>query len=90
MQYMTHEQIDKIANDTGDALRKEKKARIVIDPQAGSHWEGGINGHFFRIQTGIEVEVPENLAKLIEKSAQVRLKSESSVQAFRGRGKKVG
>ncbi len=91
MQYMTESQIDGIATETGKALAKEDKVTITIQPENGeSHWEGGINGHFFRIRTGEAVDVPQSLATLIAQSAQVRCESEARVRAFRkSGGKKV-
>ena len=64
---------------------------MPIQPENGeTHWEGGINGHFFRIRTGETVEVPQSLATLIAQSAQVRYESEARVRAYRkSGGKKV-
>ncbi len=91
MQYMTESQIDGISTETGRALAKEDKVTITIQPENGeSHWEGGINGHFFRIRTGEAVNVPQSLATLISQSAQVRYESEARVRAYRkSGGKKV-
>lgn len=91
MQYMTESQIDGIATETGKALAKEERVTITIQPESGeSHWEGGINGHFFRIRTGESVDVPKSLATLIAQSAQVRFESEARVRAYRkSGGKKV-
>ena len=91
MQYMTESQIDTISTETGNALSKEDKVTITIQPESGeTHWEGGINGHFFRIRTGEAVDVPASLAKLIAQSAQVRYESEARVRAYRkSGGKKV-
>lgn len=91
MQYMTEAQIDSISTETGKALANENKVSISIQPENGeTHWEGGINGHFFRIRTGETVEVPQSLATLIAQSAQVRYESEARVRAYRkSGGKKV-
>ena len=91
MQYLTEAQIDNISTETGKALAKEEKVTITIQPESGeTHWEGGINGHFFRIRTGEAVEVPKSLATLIAQSAQVRFESEARVRAYRkSGGKKV-
>lgn len=89
MQYMTEAQIDNISTATGKALAKEDKVTITIHPENGeTHWEGGINGHFFRIRTGEAVEVPKSLATLIAQSAQVRFESEARVRAYRKNGGK--
>ena len=91
MQYITEQEIDRIATDTCAALKAEPKVTIVIRPENGeSFWEGGINGHFFRIKTDTPVEVPKSLAGLIAQSNVVRQQSEAAVRAFRrGSGKRV-
>ena len=91
MQYMTEAQIDSISTETGKALAKENKVTVTIQPENGeSHWEGGVNGHFFRIRTNETVAVPQSLATLISQSAQVRYESEAHVRAYRkSGGKKV-
>ena len=91
MQYMTESQIDTIATETGKNLTKENKVTITIQPESGeSHWEGGINGHFFRIRTGEPVDVPQSLSTLIAQSMQVRYESEARTRAYRkSGGKKV-
>ncbi len=91
MEYITQEQIDSIATQTGKALANEEKATITIQPEnAEAYWEGGINGHFFRIRTGESVAVPRSLAALIAQSAQVRYESNARMSAYRkSGGKKV-
>lgn len=91
MQYITEQQIDRIATDTCRRLQAEPKVTVTIRPESGeTHWEGGINGHFFRIRTDTPVQVPASLAKLIALSSIVRIESEQAVRAFRrGGGKKV-
>ena len=91
MNYMTESQIDSISTATGKALAAEPKVTITIQSEGGeTHWEGGINGHFFRIRTGEPVAVPKSLATLISQSAQVRYQSEACVRAYRkSGGKKV-
>ena len=91
MQYLSEAQIDNISTETGKALSNEDKVTITIQPESDeSHWEGGINGHFFRIRTGEAVDVPKSLATLIAQSAQVRYESEARVKAYRkSGGKKV-
>lgn len=91
MDYLTEQQIDKLSSDTGALLRAEPKVRLTISPDnLGAYWEGGVNGHFFRIKTGVEVELPKSLAALIAQSARVRMEAEKTVSAYRGRGKRVG
>ena len=90
MQYLSEAEIDNIASATGKALAKEPKVSIMIQPDGESYWEGGVNGHFFRIRTGEPVEVPQSLATLIAQSAQVRYESEARMHAYRkSGGKKV-
>lgn len=89
MQYITEEQIDRIASDTCAALAKEPKVRVTIRTANGRpYWEGGINGHFFRIRTETPVEVPKSLAALIAQSGRTRVESEKRMSAFRKTGGK--
>ena len=89
MQYMTESEIDSIASETGKALAKEPKVTITIQSEGGeTYWEGGVNGHFFRIRTGEPVDIPQSLATLIAQSAQVRFESEALVRAYRKNGGK--
>ena len=91
MQYITETEIDHISSQTGKLLAEEQKVTIVIQPENGeAYWEGGVNGHIFRIRTGEPVAVPQSLATLIAQSAQVRYESEARVRAYRkSGGKKV-
>ncbi len=89
MQYITEEQIDKIASDTCAALSREPKALVTIHTANGrAYWEGGINGHFFRIRADTPVEVPRSLAQLIAQSGRARVESEKRVRAYRRTGGK--
>ena len=92
MQYITEAQIDAISTDTGRKLAKEEKVTITIQPEScESHWEGGINGHFFRIRTGEPVDMPKSLATLIAQRAQVLSESEARTSAYRkSGGKRIG
>ncbi len=90
MQYITEQQIDEIANETCKALAAEKKVAITISPENGRpFWEGGINGHFFRIRTETRVEVPESLAKVIAETDRVRVESLKAVKAYQSGGKRL-
>ena len=89
MNYITENEIDKLTSDIGIALSQEPKVRIIVSA-SGPYWEGGINGHFFRIKTGQEVSVPKSLATLIAQSMQVTQLSEMAIKPFKGDGKKVG
>lgn len=91
MQYMSEREIDGLATATGERLRAEPKVTVVIqDDGRGGYWEGGINGHFFRIRTGEPVELPESLAKLIAENRAVLRESARRVAAFWGEGKRLG
>jgi len=94
MNYITDHQIDSIAGDTGEALRSEGRVALIIAPLPGTEnipWEGGINGHFFRIRRGVQVEVPKSVAELIRQNEQVNILSELSVKPYkRGGGKRLG
>jgi hypothetical protein len=91
MQYITENEIDGVASKTGKELAKEPKVTITIQPESGEeYWEGGINGHFFRIRTNEPVAVPKSLATLIAQSAAIKVQSEARVKAYRkSGGKKV-
>ncbi len=91
MKYISEHQIDRLTSETGEALSKEPKVRLTILPDnLGAYWEGGINGHFFRIKTGVEVLAPKSLAALIAQSTAVRIDAARSVCAYRGNGKRIG
>ena len=91
MQYITEAEIDHISSQTGKQLAEEQKVTIIIQPENGeAYWEGGVNGHFFRIRTNETVAVPKSLAALIAQSAAVRYESEARTRAYRkSGGKKV-
>ncbi len=91
MEYITEHEIERIASDTGEALRREPKVTIIISGDGtGAYWEGGINGHIFRIKTGVEVTVPESLYRLIRQNAAVSRAAEETARPYRGRGRKMG
>lgn len=89
MQYITEEQIDRVASETCQKLSQEPKLVVTIRAANGRpYWEGGINGHFFRIKTDTPVEVPKSLAMLIAQSGRARVESEQRVKAYRKTGGK--
>ena len=89
MQYISEQEIDSIANDTMRALAQEKKVLVTIRSENGeTAWEGGINGHFFRIRTDTPVEVPESLYRLIAASRRVTLASDLETRVYRKEGGK--
>lgn len=90
MKYITEKEIDGIASETGKKLKKEKKVTIIIAGDGKSKfWEGGINGHFFRIKRDEPVEVPESVARLIERNARTIRQGKEAVKEFQGEGKQV-
>lgn len=93
MEPITEQEIDRIAGNTGKALRAKNRVSIVIPEKAGGNppWEGGLNGHFFRIRRGVPVEVPESLAELIRQNEAVTEAARESVRIYAtGRGKRLG
>ncbi|MDO4567750.1 MAG: hypothetical protein Q4B99_02190 [Clostridia bacterium] len=77
----------------GEALAAERRRLIVIAPKDGSlsPWEGGINGHFFRIKRCEPVEVPESVAALIEQNERVEELRALTLDEYRlASGKKLG
>ncbi len=92
MEYISEREIDHITSETGRLLAGEKKIWVTILPVNGEpFWEGGVNGHFFRIKTNVPVEVPKSLADVIARSSRLRAESEKAVRAFcRDGGKRVG
>jgi cytochrome c len=70
------------------------KREIMLPPLPGENnypWEGGVNGTFYRIKRGVKVSVPENVARLIEQSEELREKSRLDTAAYtRGMGKRLG
>ena len=92
MQYITEQEIERITSDTCRQLAKEKRVSLRIVPENGEpFWEGGINGHFFRIRTNDTVEVPQSLARLIGDSAKTQRMGRARVRAYAsGGGKRIG
>lgn len=91
MDYITDRDVDKIASETGKKMKKEPKVRIIIAEDGDNKfWEGGINGHFFRIKRGEPVEIPESLAVVIEQSAKTMRQSEELIKPYKEKGKQVG
>lgn len=93
MKYITDTEIDKISGKTGENLRNEKKVKLIIKALDGNSelpWEGGINGHFFRIPRGVEVMVPLSIAELISANEQVSILCDRQTKAYKnGSGKKL-
>ena len=88
MAYITDKDIDKLTSETGKALAAQPKVTIMIDRSIGEYWEGGINGHMFRIKTGEMVEVPQDLATLIKQNTVVMEQGRKAVEEFRKPGGK--
>ncbi len=93
MKYITDTEIDKISGKTGENLRAEKKVKLIIKAHDGNSdipWEGGINGHFFRIPRGVEVMVPSSIAELIAANENISILSDRQTKAYKkGSGKKL-
>lgn len=82
MKYISESDIDKITSETGKALAAQEKVSIMIAKDIGPYWEGGINGHMFRIKTGMVVKVPRDLAVLISQNADVLEQSEKAAKEY--------
>lgn len=90
MQYITDKELDRLQGRLGRRLMEEPKVRLIIGGAADAPWEGGINGHFFRIRRGVEVAVPQSLAELIRQNEQVQLLGEARLRPYKGgRGKRL-
>ncbi len=85
MKYIDESQLNCLFGDIGEQLRSQPRITVIIAPEAGANcpWEGGINGHFFRIRRGVPVEVPASLAKLIESNERVSILSVENVKDYR-------
>ena len=91
MQYISEKEIDQLTTETGKKLKKEKKVAVILPKDGkGEFWEGGINGHFFRIRKGQTVEVPKSLAKLMEQNDATIREMEKIAEEFQGEGQQVG
>lgn len=91
MNYITEQEIDTISNDTARRLAKEKRVLVTVEPEYGEkYWEGGVNGCFFRIKTGVPVSVPKSLADLIAASRHVRRESSKKLASYEDAGARVG
>ena len=84
--------VSDISGETGRRLAKEPRLTVVLGGRSDdAPWEGGINGHFFRIKRGEPVEGPESLAKLIRQNEQIGILSRRSARAYASaNGKKRG
>lgn len=68
---------------TANIFAKEAKVRIVIfptadEPDARLYW-GGINGFFFSVVIGVEVELPKSLADHITKSRTANARATKNI-----------
>ncbi len=84
MKFIDEAQLNRLTGDIGEKLRSQPRIAVIIAPQAGANspWEGGINGHFFRIQRGVPVKVPASLAKLIEANERVSILSGENLKDY--------
>jgi len=69
--YITNAEIDEIAKITGREMAKQKKVLLMIpvDPKEETY-HCTINGYRYDIPRGKLVEVPEDLAKFIQRRTQ--------------------
>jgi len=64
-------------------MQEEEKVWVYIEPRpGGGALEGGINGKFFRLETGKRMLVPKRIAALIQSREAVHVESEARVKAF--------
>jgi len=92
MNYITDKEIDRLQGDMGRLLAAQPKVTMLIKDTAGdgAPWEGGINGYFFRIPRGVQVELPRSIAELIRLSGQVEILGERKVRPYKGnRGRRM-
>lgn len=80
--FLTEKDIANISDETMKALKKQPKVSIMIDKSIGPYWVGGINGHMFKLKTGVMVEVPRDLATLISQNTAVMAQSAERVKDF--------
>ena len=82
--------IEEITNETQKILAMQPKVKIYVHSESGAPWEGCINGHSMLIKTNEFVEVPEDVAALIENNTKVLRESAEALAAFTSKkGKKV-
>lgn len=92
MNYITDKEIDKLQGSMGELLSAQPRVSMIIkDPSGdGAPWEGGINGYFFRIRRGVQIQLPKSIAELIQLSEQVVILGEKKVKAYKGnKGRRV-
>ena len=77
--------------ETEKAFAAQRKVTIILSgAQADAPWEGGLNGYFYRIRRGVQVDVPEAIADLIRENERAAELSRGALGAYtRGRGKKL-
>mgnify|MGYP007125812776 CR=1 FL=1 len=71
-------------------LEAEARVPLTLPGAGGCPWEGGLNGRFYRIPRGIEVEVPASVAAIIEENGEAASLARESIRAYAvGRGKRL-
>lgn len=60
------------------------KTEMIVIPRTGSGepWEGCINSVNYRIERGVQVEVPEEVARLVRRSEQEKRASAALTERF--------
>lgn len=67
---ITEAQMAKAEKTTGEILAAQPKVKIMIAPDPENPmWRGCINGYDYAFPRGEMIDVPQDLAKLIEQSA---------------------
>ncbi len=67
---ITEAQMAKDVKTTGEILAAQPKVKVMIAPDPmNPMWRGCINGYDFKFPRGEMIEVPQDLATLIEQSA---------------------
>lgn len=66
--------------------KNEETITMILPTEEGRFVEGAINGVTFRIPTGVQVEVPLRISRLLEQCQQERRRSQAGLQAFTAAG----
>ncbi|MBQ1820319.1 MAG: hypothetical protein II117_01820 [Clostridia bacterium] len=79
------------ASESKEAVRKKTVSVYVPSDGTGAFLEGALNGVSFRIPTDTVVEIPENVAKVIEESRKTVKESARAVESFaKNGGRRIG
>ena len=82
---ITDAEVDRASRDTGHRLAAQERVSIMIAADDGDPvWRGSINGYDYSFPKGQLVEVPHDVARLIENSAQVTYQRQLQEQKLKG------